>query len=143
MDDKKADDKKAVPTPTKFLVITQVSDDGLFAKFIFQPVGSDGASISLPKGTPALAFAPSSLALHLEIDKSDVSGLTVIGRPHVPSEAIEGVIVHGQTTIPGVKTMVIEGESDPVNITYGPTGPKGYRMSAPVPEKEKESGKEK
>jgi hypothetical protein len=128
--------KKEIPLPTKFLVVTQVLRNGEEAKFTFRPVGADDEAIELPLGTPAVAFEPNYTALHLTVDKDDLSGLTVIGRPLMPGQELDGVTVHGQTTLPGA-TAPIEGTSDPVNILYGPMGPMGYKLAIPETDKEK------
>lgn len=131
-----------VPLPVKLLVITQLSPDGLEARFIFQPVGTDNIPIPLPRGTPPLAFKASDPALHIEQDKNDITGLTLLCRPRVPPAAVQGVVVSGQTTHEGSKEP-ITGESKPINITYGRTGPMGYRLALPEPSPEEHTGNDK
>lgn len=128
--------EKEVPLPTKFLVLTHVQGNGESVKFIFQPVGTDGVSIPLPPSTPAIAFEASTIAVHLQTDRSDPTGLTVIGRPliPVPEGDINGLTIHGQTTLPD-SNAVVEGTSEPINLAYGPVGPMGHRFVKPEAKK--------
>jgi hypothetical protein len=133
--------KKAIPLPTKFLVVTQIVGNGEGAKFTFSPVGADDEPIALPVGTPAVAYEATYPALHLTVDPSDLSGLTVLGRPLTPGVELDGITVHGQTTLLDTDTP-IEGVSDPVNILYGPIGPMGYKLAIPETDEQK-SAREK
>lgn len=123
-------DTKKPALPTKFLVVTHVLSDGATARLTFQPVGDDNASIALPPKTSAMAFQTNNPALLLSPDKTDSAGLTVLVHPHVPCDPAKGVVVTGQVTLPD-GLGVIKGESEPLEIWYGPTGPDGYKLLTP------------
>jgi len=125
--------KKAVaaPLPVKFNVSTHIIGHGEKAKFIFHPVGADGVGIALPIGTDPVAFEASEPeALHLQTDTTDITGLTVIGKPMVPGVELDGLTVHGQTLLPGADAP-IEGTSDPINLVFGPIGAHGHKLELP------------
>lgn len=100
----------------------QVLDSGK-VKYVFNPVDAAGNPAALPAGTPALSFTSSDPALTVEPDPSDSTGLTAIGTPS--GKLATGVVVTGQTTLPGSSTP-IGGTAAPVDIVAG--GPSGFQV---------------
>jgi hypothetical protein len=128
---------KEAPLPVKFNVSTHIVGHGEAAKFIFHPVAADGVGIALPTGTDPLAYEASDPeALHLQTDTTDITGLTVIGKPMVPGIELDGLTVHGQTLLPGADAP-IEGTSDPINLVFGPIGAHGHKLEIPETDEQK------
>lgn len=92
-------------------------------RFTFTPTP---AGSTMPAGTPPLSYTSSDPALSVAVDPADTSGfgLVAIGTPNPPADpnwpGVKGIIVTGQTTLPGATAPIV---SDPASVDVVPAPP--------------------
>lgn len=102
----------------------EILDNGT-VKYTFTPVDAIGQPTTLPPGTPPLTYSSSSPAMTVAADPSDTSGFGLLAIGTGVAVAT-GVVVTGQTTLPGAAAPII-GTADPVDILAG--GPVGFTVA--------------
>jgi hypothetical protein len=122
---------KMTPSKATATVDLTTLDDGKGVLYTFTPVNSQGATVTLPAGTPPISGTSSDPAMTVAQDPgdpaatpprpADTTGLVLLGSIAQPAKDVAGIVVTGSTTLPN--GTVLSLACPPVDIVPDPNNP--------------------